>query len=72
MMDFNEYVAEVVVSQRLAELRERGAQLARLRASQPARPRPSRWIGSALIRVGHWLAQGRPSRARNAGVRLAR
>jgi hypothetical protein len=69
-MDFNEYVAEAVVAQRLAELRERGARLARLGADRPAPPRLSRWVGAALIRIGHWLAQG--PRARNAGVRLAR
>ena len=70
-MDFNEYVAEVIAAQRLAELRERGARLALLDAGRSARPR-RRWLGAALIRMGHRLVRGQPGRAGNAGVRLAR
>jgi hypothetical protein len=69
-MDFNEYVAEAVVAQRLAELRERGARMALLGAGRPTRPRLSRRLGAALIRAGQRLVQGSPSRTRNAGVRL--
>ena len=70
-MDFNLYAVERVMEDRLAELRRRSAQLALLRAVQPV-PRPSRRLGAALIRVGHWLAQGNAVRVRNAGVRVAR
>jgi hypothetical protein len=70
-MDFNEYVAEAVVAQRLAELRERGARMALLNAGRPSRPRLSRRLGVALMRAGHRLVLRSPARARNAGVRLA-
>jgi hypothetical protein len=71
-MDLNEYVVEMIAAQRLADLRERGARLALLATGRRARPPLSRRVGRALIRVGHWLAQSQPARARNAGVRLAR
>ena len=71
-MDFNEYVAEVIAAQRLAELRERGARLALVDAGRSARAGLSRRLGAALIRMGHWLLQGQATRTRNAGVRLAR
>ena len=71
-MDLSDYVMEVIVAQRLADLRERRARLALLAAGRRARPSLSRRVGVGLIRVGHWLAQGQPGRSRNAGVRLAR
>ncbi|HEX7217484.1 MAG TPA: hypothetical protein VF578_24985 [Methylomirabilota bacterium] len=71
-MDLNEYAVEMIAAQRLAELRERGARLALLATERRARRSLSRRVGVALIRVGHWLAQSPPARARNAGVRLVR
>lgn len=69
-MDYNEYAAVMIVTHRLAELREQSARLALLR-----RDRPSTWsrrVAAALIRLGHRLAQGQPTATGNAGVRLAR
>jgi len=71
-MDLSDYVMEVIVAQRLADLRERGARLALLATGRQARPSLSRRVGVGLIQVGRWLAQGQPDRTRNAGVRLAR
>ncbi|HEX7787605.1 MAG TPA: hypothetical protein VF653_15415 [Methylomirabilota bacterium] len=67
-MDYNEYAAEMIVTHRLAELREHSARLALLRRARPTTR--SRRIAAALIRVGHRLARDRPAAARNAGVRL--
>lgn len=51
-MDMNNYVLEVVVRDRLAEMRARGEQLARVRAVSPE-PRPLRLaIRQALIDLG--------------------
>jgi len=71
-MDFNTYAAEKMVEVRLADLRAAGAR-AGLLASARVGPRgvgPA--VGSALIRLGRWLAQGEVVAAPNAGVRVAR
>jgi len=54
-MDMNNYVLEVVVRDRLAEMRARGEQSARVRAAS-REPRPLRSvIGQALIHLGRRL-----------------
>ena len=54
-MDMNNYVLEVVVRDRLAEMRARGEQSARIRAASPE-PRSLRVvIGLALIHLGRRL-----------------
>ena len=54
-MDMNNYVLEVVVRDRLAEMRARGEQSARVRAASPE-PRPLRFVvGQALIDLGRRL-----------------
>jgi hypothetical protein len=57
-MDLSDYVMEVIVAQRLAELRESRARLALLATGRRARPSLSRRVGVGLIRVGHWLGSG--------------
>ena len=71
-MDFNTYATEKMAEGRLADLRAVGAR-ARLIASARIGPRgvgPA--VGSALIRLGHWLAPDAVVAAPNAGVRVAR
>jgi len=54
-MDMNNYVLEVLVRDRLAEMRARGEQSARVRAVSPE-PRPLRLVlGQALIHLGQRL-----------------
>jgi hypothetical protein len=54
-MDMNEYALEVLVRDRLAELRAEGERSNRLRAARPA-SRPLRIaLGHALIRMGYHL-----------------
>lgn len=63
-MHMNEYVLEILVRDRLADMRERGEQSHRIRATRPG-SRPLRFaLGHALIWMGHRL-QGvlEPSRA---------
>jgi hypothetical protein len=54
-MDVNNYVLEVLVRERLAEMRAKGEQSARLREAKPE-SRPLRFaLGQALIRIGQRL-----------------
>jgi hypothetical protein len=65
-MDMNNYVLEVVVRDRLAEMRARGEQSARVRAAGPE-PRPLRFVlGQALIHLG-WRLHGA---ARSSGMTI--
>jgi hypothetical protein len=61
-MDVNSYVLEVIVRDRLAEMRTKGEWLARLREAG-GEPRPLRFaVGHALIRIGERLrGPGSPS-----------
>lgn len=71
-MDLNAYATEKMAAGRLADLRAAGAR-ARLIESARIGPRglgPA--VGSALIRLGHWLASDEGVAAPNAGVRVAR
>ena len=70
-MDFNAYVVEKLAETRLADLRAACAQ-ATLAGSARAEPRGVRpAVGSALIRLGRWLAPGEVA-APNGGVRVGR
>ena len=71
-MDCNEYATEILVAQRLAELREQSARVALVTGHRTTRPKLSRRIGVTLVRLGHRLAQGHSTSTPNAGVRLAR
>ncbi len=54
-MDWSEYVTEWLVRESLAERRALAAKDALIRAARPPR-RPIRLaLGSALIKLGHWL-----------------
>jgi hypothetical protein len=70
-MDFNVYAAERLAEARLADLRGHRARIALLGAAGRPRHRVLRSLGTALIRVGHWLARRDAVGARNAGVRVA-
>jgi|RhiMetdeSRZDD1v2_1073273.scaffolds.fasta_scaffold149070_6 hypothetical protein len=71
-MDFNAYVVEKLAETRLADLR---AARARAALAESARVEPhgvGPAVGSALIRLGRWLAQGEAVAAPNGGVRAGR
>ena len=54
-MDMNEYVLEVLVRDRLADMRERGEQSYRVRAAKPESRPPRFAFGQALMQLGHRL-----------------
>jgi hypothetical protein len=61
-MDVNSYVLEVLVRERLAEMRAKGERLTRLREAS-GESRPLRFaLGHALIRMGQRLRGARSSR----------
>jgi len=61
-MDVNSYVLEVLVRERLAEMRAMGERSARLREARE-KSRPLRFaLGHALIRMGQRLRGARSSR----------
>lgn len=69
-MDFDEYFAEWLVRERLAEARQLAARQALIDSASPA-SRPVRVaVGVALIRVGRWLLRQVPEHAPDGG-RLA-
>ena len=71
-MDFNTYAIEKMAAGRLADLRAAGAR-ARLVESTRVGPRGvAAAVGSALVRLGHWLAPDEAAAPPNAGVRVAR
>jgi hypothetical protein len=71
-MEFNTYVIEKIAAGRLADLRAAGARAVLVESARigPRGVRPA--LGSALIRLGHWLAPDAVVAAPNAGVRVAR
>lgn len=71
-MDLNIYATEKVAAGRLADLRAAGARAALVRSARIGPRGISVAVGSALIRLGHWLAPGEGVAAPNAGVRVAR
>ena len=70
-MDFNTYATEKMVAGRLADLRAASARAALIQALGSPRGVGST-VGSALIRLGHWLGADEAAAAPNAGVRVAR
>ncbi len=62
-MQVNEYFAEWLVRERLAEARAFAARMALIDAVRPAR-RPARvGLGLALIRIGQWILERVPEHA---------
>ena len=55
MMDMNEYMLEIVVRDRLAELREAARRAHRDRAARPVSHSVRVALGGALIRIGRRL-----------------
>jgi hypothetical protein len=68
-MEDNVYAVEVMMAQRLADLRAAGARAALVESARGGRRGVAAVVGAALIRAGQWLARGE---APNAGVRVAR
>lgn len=65
-MELNEYFAEWLIRERLAEARACAARSALLDSALPRR-RPLRVaLGRALIRVGHWILGQVPEHAGDA------
>lgn len=54
-MDYNEYFAEVLVRQRLAEARAMAERWAPMDAARPPRQPARVALGWALIRLGRWI-----------------
>lgn len=71
-MGDNVYAIEVMMVQRLADLRAAGARAALVEAARGGRRGVAAVVGAALIRAGQWLARGEAGAAPNAGVRVAR
>jgi hypothetical protein len=70
-MDFNAYVVEKLAESRLADLRAAGTQAALAESVRVAPRGMGPAVGSALIRLGRWLAPG-DATAPNGGVRVGR
>ena len=72
-MDMNEYALEVLVRDRLAEMRDEGERSSRIRAASPE-SRPLRLVlGHALIRMGDRLrGPGAPRVTTDAGGAVER
>ena len=71
-MDFNTYATEKIVAERLADLRAASARVALIESAGLGPRGVGPAVGSALIRLGHWLAPDEGVAAPNAGVRVAR
>ena len=71
-MDFNTYATEKIVAGRLADLRAARARAALLESAGVGPRGVGVAVGSALIRLGHWLAPAEEAAAPNAGVRVGR
>jgi hypothetical protein len=71
-MEDNVYAIEVMVAQRLADLRAAGARAALVESGGSGHRGAAVVVGAGLIRLGRWLAQGEGVAAPNAGVRVAR
>jgi hypothetical protein len=71
-MDLNTYAIEKIANGRLAELRAVGARVALIEAARIGPRGVGAAVGSALIRLGHWLAPAEAAAPPNAGVRVAR
>jgi hypothetical protein len=70
-MDVSDYITEKMAAARLEDLREQSARLALLHQARGGRRPLAHGLGTALIRLGRWLARdGVPGR--NGGVRVAR
>ena len=71
-MDGNSYAVEVLAAERLADLRTARARGALIESARGEGAGMSAVLGTALIRLGRWLAPGEAGAAPNAGVRVAR
>jgi hypothetical protein len=71
-MDFNTYATEKIAAGRLADLRAARARVALIESAGGAPRGVGPVVGSALIRLGQWLARDEAVAAPNAGVRVAR
>ncbi len=71
-MELSVYGVEKLAAMRLDELRADGRRVALLEAVRRPRSRIVSGLGAALMRVGRWLALGKPIVGGKAGVRLAR
>jgi len=71
-MDLNTYAIEKIANGRLAELRAAGARVALIEAARIGPRGVGATVGSALIRLGHWLAPTEVAAPPNAGVRVVR
>ena len=71
-MELSVYVVEKLAAVRLDELRAEGRRVALLEAVRRPRSGLAPGLGTALIRLGRWLAPGKPVVSGKAGVRVAR
>ena len=71
-MDINTYAIEKIANGRLTELRAAGARVTLIESARIGPRGVGVAVGSALIRLGHWLAPAEAASAPNAGVRVAR
>ena len=71
-MDLNTYATEKIAARRLADLRAACARVALIESAGVGPRGVGPVVGSALIRLGHWLAPDEAVAAPNAGVRVAR
>ena len=71
-MDGNLYATEKMAAARLAELRADRTRAALVESARGGRRGAGVAVGSALIRLGRWLAGGAAVAAPNAGVRVGR
>jgi len=71
-MDLNTYATEKIAAGRLADLRAACARVALIESAGVGPRGVGPVVGSALIRLGHWLAPDEAVAAPNAGVRVAR
>jgi len=70
-MDVNTYAIEKIADGRLADLRAAGARAALLESARLGSRGIGPAVGTALIRLGHWLAPDEAATP-NAGMRVAR
>ncbi|MFI5373141.1 MAG: hypothetical protein ACHQ8D_00725 [Candidatus Rokuibacteriota bacterium] len=70
-MNGSDYITEKMAAARLDELREQSARLALLDQARGGRRALTHGLGTALVRLGRWLARDGAS-GRNGGVRVAR
>ena len=71
-MEINTYAIEKIANGRLTELRAAGARVALIESARIGSRGVGVAVGSALIRIGHWLAPAAEASPPNAGVRVGR